>query len=155
MEFLVPIDFSEATPKVIHQAKTLAEQLTAKIWLIHVAEPDPFFVGYEPGPKSVRDNLSKKFRKEHAHLQEEAEKLRQTGIDATALLVQGPTVQTILNEAKKLKVDMIVMGSHGHGAILKLLVGSVSEGVLRKSAHPVLVVPGYQKTGKDYPDSIT
>ena len=146
MEILVPIDFSEATPKVIQQAKKFAESLTAKIWLIHVAEPDPFFVGYEPGPKSVRDNLAKKFRKEHAYLQEEAEKLRQTGIDATALLVQGPTVQTILNQAKKLKVDLIIMGSHGHGAILKFLVGSVSEGVLRKSPHPVLIVPGYQES---------
>jgi len=146
MNILVPVDFSVATQKVIQEARSLAEKLSAKIWLIHVAEPDPFFVGYEPGPQSVRDNLAKKFRKEHLELQEQAKKLRESEVNATALLIQGPTVQSILKEANKLKADMIIMGSHGHGAVLKLLVGSVSEGVLRESPCPVLVIPGYDET---------
>ncbi|MEW5940915.1 MAG: universal stress protein [Chloroflexota bacterium] len=67
--------------------------------------------------------------------------MRKAGLDATALVVQGATVETILNEASKLEADMIVVGSHGHGALYQLLVGSVCEGVLRKAACPVLVVP--------------
>jgi nucleotide-binding universal stress UspA family protein len=153
MRILVPIDFSEITKTVIFEAKSLAEKLMAKIWLIHIAEPDPFFVGYEPGPQSVRDNLAKKFRNEHVQLQEEAKKLRHTNIDATALLIQGPTVKTIITESEKLKIDMIIMGSHGHGAILKLIVGSVSEGVLKEASCPVLIIPGYNKTWHEIQNS--
>ena len=47
----------------------------------------------------------------------------------------------IVREASELDVDMIIAGSHGRGAVYHLLVGSVSEGLLRKSRCPVLVVP--------------
>jgi nucleotide-binding universal stress UspA family protein len=62
-------------------------------------------------------------------------------LDATALLVQGPTVETILEEATRLNADLIILGSHGRGAAIQLLVGSVSGGVLQKSKCPVLIVP--------------
>ena len=71
-----------------------------------------------------------------------AERLRKAGLDTTALLVQGETVETILNEASNLNVDMIVLGSHGRGAMYQLFVGSVSEGVLHKSECPLLAVTG-------------
>jgi nucleotide-binding universal stress UspA family protein len=60
--------------------------------------------------------------------------------------VQGATVETILKEALKLDVDMIVAGSHGRGAMYQLLVGSVSEGVLHKSKCPVIVVPTHERS---------
>lgn len=141
MKLLVAIDFSEFTPKVVRQAEELATALSARMWLVHVAAPDPDFVGYEAGPQSVRDSLSKHFHEEHRHIEEIADRLRAAGLDATGLLVQGPTAETILKEAGKLGVDLIVLGSHGRGAIAQLLIGSVSEGVLRKSECPVLVVP--------------
>ena len=59
---------------------------------------------------------------------------------------QGPTIETIIEEAGRLKVDMIVVGSHGHGAMYQLLVGSVSEGVLHRATCPVLVVPARKRT---------
>ncbi len=59
--------------------------------------------------------------------------------------MHGPTVETILKEASKLEVDMIVVGSHGGNAMYQLLVGSVSEGIVHKSKCPVLVVPTLKK----------
>jgi nucleotide-binding universal stress UspA family protein len=47
----------------------------------------------------------------------------------------------ILAQADQLQADLIVVGSHGHGATYDLLVGSISSGVIRKSKVPVLVVP--------------
>jgi len=72
--------------------------------------------------------------------------MRKAGLDTTALLVHGATVETILKEASELEVDMIVIGSHGRGAMHQLLMGSVSEGVLRKSRCPILVVPTHKRT---------
>ncbi len=146
MKLLVGVDLSDFTEKVVKKAEEIATALSAKVWLLHVAEPEPDFVGLEVGPQSTRDSLSKRFHAEHRQIQEMAERLRKTDLDTTALLVQGATVETILKEASKLDVDMIVVGSHGRGAMYQLLVGSVSEGVLHKSECPVLVVPTHKRT---------
>jgi nucleotide-binding universal stress UspA family protein len=53
----------------------------------------------------------------------------------------GPLVGCILDRALKHGAGLIVLGSHGHGALYDLLVGSVAEGVLKHSKVPVLVVP--------------
>jgi nucleotide-binding universal stress UspA family protein len=58
------------------------------------------------------------------------------------LLVQGPAADVIVLEADRLRADIIVLGSHGHGAMRHLLLGSVSDAVLRKTTRPVLIVPG-------------
>ena len=71
--------------------------------------------------------------------------MRQKSLDVKGLLIQGSTVEAILKQADKLKAQMIVMGSHGRGAIYKMLVGSVSEGVLHGAKCPVLVVPTHKR----------
>ncbi len=50
-------------------------------------------------------------------------------------------VETILQEVDKLDADLIVIGSHGRGAVLRALLGSTSEGVLHRTRVPVLIVP--------------
>ena len=145
MKILAAIDLSRASEKVIRALQPLSLQMAAETWLLHVAEPDPAFVGYEAGPQVVRDQVAHKFRLEHEKLHEIADALRAEGIKTTALVVQGPTVQTILDEAGKMGVDLIVVGSHGYGAMHQLLVGSVSEGVIRRSSRPVLVVPTHER----------
>jgi len=145
VNILVSLDIFESSDKVVTAATQLAQAMSAKIYLLHVAEPEPDFIGYGVGPQTVRDSVSEEFHKEHAHIQELAKSLRRKGLDAIGLLVQGSTVETILKQADKLESQMIVMGSHGRGAIYKMLVGSVSEGVLRRAKCPVLVVPTHKR----------
>ena len=135
------IDFSDISSAVIEQAANIARSFSSKLWLIHVAAPDPDFIGYGTGPQSERDWRAKTLRQEHRYLQDHALQLDRNGIDVTPLLIQGATVKTILTEAAKLKADMIVIGSHGRGALDKALAGSVSEGVIRQALCPVLVIP--------------
>jgi nucleotide-binding universal stress UspA family protein len=142
---LAPIDFSDVTGAVVQSAAGIAKAFQASLYLLHVAPPDPDFIGYEPGPQTVRDSVAQKFRKEHHQLQELEADIRSKGLDIHALLVQGATAEKILQEAKRLQAEMIVIGSHGHGALQKLLVGSVAEGILRKAPCPVLIVPGAVK----------
>ena len=63
------------------------------------------------------------------------------GIETTALLIQGEFAKSILQEAERLKVDFIAMGTHGHGAMHDLIVGSVGNAVIRDTTLPVLLVP--------------
>jgi len=138
---LVPLDFSEVSGAVVEWAARVAERFECRLWLLHVASPDPEFVGYEAGPDVVREQRASELREEHRELQSRADDLRERGIDARALLVEGPTVEKILSEAEKVSADLIVMGSHGHGALYRALLGSVSEGVVRGAGCPVTIVP--------------
>lgn len=138
---LAAVDFSPVTDAVVEAAALLAGRFSARLWIVHVAAPDPDFVGYGPGPPNVRTSRAARLRDEHRALQESADSLRARGVDATALLVQGPTVAKILESAAEHRADWIVVGSHGRGVVGRLLLGSVSEGVLRGAGCPVLVVP--------------
>lgn len=138
---LVPVDFSAVSDATVALAEQLAKATSASVWLLHVAQPDPDFVGYEAGPPNVRDDVAHEMRGTHAHLQQYSAQLRGRGIDATALQVQGATVETILHEAERVGADLIVLGSHGHGALRRALLGSISEGVLHRATCPVVIVP--------------
>jgi len=140
---LVAVDFSNVTEAVVGTAAIIARQFGSSVYLIHVVPPDPDFVGYDAGPDVVRDAVAHQFREEHRKLQELESTLQpQEGEGRNvALLIQGQTVEKLLQEQDRLGADMLVLGSHGHGALHNLLVGSVAEGVLRGARCPVLVVP--------------
>jgi len=146
MKLLVCVDLSESTEIIVKKIEEIAIALSAKVWLLHNAVPEPDFVEFKVDPQAARESLAKKFHGEHRQIQELANRMRKAGLDTTALLVHGATVETILKEASELEVDMIVVGSHGRGAMHQLLVGSVSEGVLRKSRCPILIVPTHKRT---------
>lgn len=140
MSLLVALDFSSVADDQLEIVGRLAAP-NREIYLLHVAEPDPDFVGYEAGPDVVRAQVADEFHREHEMIQTLAGRLRDRGHQVTALLVQGPTIETILNEAEKVGAEVIVVGSHGRGKLFDLVVGSVPAGVIRKSPVPVLVVP--------------
>jgi len=146
MNILVAVDLSSASQKILQYVKTLALDMSAKVWVLYAEKPDLGFVGFGPGrPQSVVDQVANDFKEKREELQGEVDKLKNVGIDVEHLLVQGTAVEVILDEASKLKSDLIVVGSHGHGAVYQLMVGSVSEGVLHRSTCPVLVVPTHDR----------
>ena len=141
MNILAAVDFSPVTDAVLVTLGRIGALAPVKVYLVHVAPPDPAFVGYGVGPAPVRDQVAAELRAHHQRLQEMADRLRDGGIEASALLLQGPTVETLVEQSRKLEAGLVVLGSHGHGAVYGLLVGSVAEGVVRRSDVPVLLVP--------------
>ena len=145
MNIRVGSDLSDCTETIVKKTLEFAKARAAKVWLLHVAEPEPDFVGYDVGPQYERDALAERFHREHTEMQAIAKNLRTEGLDATALLIRGATVDTILNEASKLEADIIIVGSHGRGALQRLLVGSISEGILRHAKCPILIIPTHDR----------
>ena len=146
MKLLVAVDLSESTQTIVEKVEEINKEYPAKVWILHNAEPEPDILEFKVDPLAARETLAKKFHNEHRQIQEIANRLRKAGLDATALLVHGATVEAILKEASDLDVDMIVVGTHGRGAMYQLLMGSVSEGILHKSRYPVLVIPTHKRT---------
>lgn len=138
---LVSIDFNNKEELLLDQAFKLGHTFDAKIWLVHIAAPDPDFVGYEPGPQYIRDSRAEDLRKEHQQLQEYANQLKARGVETEGLLIQGATIETVIEESEKLNIDMIITGHHDHNFLYKTFVGSVADGIVNKSKIPVLLVP--------------
>lgn len=138
---LVGVDFTELGEAVLAKAVELAKWLDARLYLLHVAAPEPDFVSLETGPVTMRHATADDRRQEHRLLGEIAAKLQAQGVSAEALLVQGSAASKIIEHAQRLESLAIVLGTHGRGAMYQLLVGSVTEAVLRQADRPVIVIP--------------
>jgi nucleotide-binding universal stress UspA family protein len=141
MNLLVAVDLSSASQKILEKAKTLALALPAKLCILHVAEDDPDFLSHDPDSQGTSDQGPQEFPPGHKDLQKEVDELRKSGIDTTGILAQGSVVDVILQKSKHLEIDIIIVGTHGHSGVHHMIFGSVSEGVLRNSSCPVLVIP--------------
>ena len=141
---LACVDLSASTDAVVACGCDLAGP-DGELTILHVAAPEPDFVGYGVGPPSVRDTIARELREEHRAVERLAEATRATGIAATALTVQGAAVERILEHAARLAIDFVIVASSSHGALHDLLVGSAIPGLLHRAAVPVVVVPHHPK----------
>lgn len=160
---LVAVDFSENTELVMAQAVELCRAVDGTLYLVHVTsdalrasyQSTQFYgavseYGVAPAGdvKMARDLCAEEYKKEHCALQNLAGSLREKRVDAQALLLKGHAAELILKEAQKVKADVIVMGSHGHGMLRKMLMGSVAEAVLKDAPCGVLIVPAAHAAAK-------
>jgi nucleotide-binding universal stress UspA family protein len=140
-QVVAAIDFSRHADAVVETAAALARAVHGELTLLHVAAPEPDFVGYEVGPQSVRDDRAHTLDLERRELHRVAEQLRESGLPTRAFLFAGATADKILEEAEARAASWIVVGSHGRSAFASAFIGSVSRGVLRGASCPVVIVP--------------
>lgn len=138
---LVAVDFNDAVGELLGYAEGMAEKFGSKVWVVHVAEPDPDFVGYEPGPQYIRDFKAEDLRDVHRNLQTICKTFLGEEVTYEALLIQGSTVETVLEEARKLESDLLIVGTHKYSFLHNLLQERVSLKLLKKASIPVLAIP--------------
>lgn len=136
-KILVPTDFSEHSAKAMRYGAELAAKFGAELHLLHAIETTPTMYGdgaYFP-PET------------EAELEAAAVKqLNDLKLDVTAdlqvvrLAKHGHPFVEVIRYAKNSEIDLIVIGTHGRGAIAHMLLGSVAEKVVRKAPCPVLAV---------------
>lgn len=141
---VVAVDFSNATQGVIEKAQELAKPFGAELHLLHVMEPEPSYTAYGFTPNE--------FPALHAY-QEEAKRRASDKLESlartveageskvTSRVAEGSPLRCIADYVGESGADLLVLGSHGHGAIASLLLGSVAEGMVRKALVPTLIVP--------------
>jgi nucleotide-binding universal stress UspA family protein len=142
---VVGIDLSDTTDQTLDAVTRLATAnpgLTVR--LVHVAAAQAELAGYdtEDFEANTPDKRAGQLRAEHGRLDELTARLAAAGVVTTEpVLVMGHTADELVRIAGELDAGLIVVGSHGHGGLHHLLVGSVTEAVLRRSTIPVVVVP--------------
>ncbi len=140
---LVPHDFSGPANHACAVARDEAKTHGAKVILLHVIDlpyqlaPDSIVEG-EGTPISVKEYAD---RGAQTHLDDIAARLTKDGVTPDKVIRFGKAHEEIVRFAEEHKVDLIVMGTHGRTGLAHLLVGSVTERVVRTSKVPVLTVP--------------
>ncbi len=142
-DVLACLDFSERTEAVAAEAARLATAIGGSLHLLHVAGEEPEIAGYDTDPMGAftRDDRARQLLDEHHELRELAARLADGGLDVRPVVAIGDTVAVILEEAERTGADYIVVGTHGHGALFHLLLGSVSAALVQHATRPVVVVP--------------
>jgi nucleotide-binding universal stress UspA family protein len=136
---LVPIDFSATADRALAYAIALAQQLQARLTLLHVLDLTPVTMD-EMTPGMTATYLDDLETDAQHLLQASRERVQRVGLRAESLLVQGTPTQTIVDTASEQGVDLIIMGTHGRTGLAHVFLGSVAEHVVRQGPCPVLVV---------------
>jgi universal stress protein A len=137
---LVPFDFSEPSTKAVDYAALLAARLGASIRLLHVYDPPDSMAAIVPGTSVAEEERSARgiATRELERLERAVKAAGSVRVDIA--VAAGSPVDEILRHAAEGGFDLIVMGTHGRTGLSRLIVGSVTEGVMRRAQVPVLVV---------------
>jgi nucleotide-binding universal stress UspA family protein len=135
---LVPLDFEEPSQEALEVALTLAVTFDAKLTVLHAWDlPVYSYAGLSYLPPDVATVVEEAAETSLASAMALVIKILPR---AKSVLVRGrPDVET-LDAAARLKVDLIVMGTHGRRGVSRMLLGSVAEKVVRSSPVPVLTI---------------
>jgi len=138
-KILVATDGSQYSDKAIDVAIGLAKVFNSSLYIIHVVEEDKVAMATSTMPimVSIIDDMVKVGNE---ILSKAKAKAASMGVNAETILVRGNAADKILENAEKLNVDLIVVGSRGLRGLARFLLGSVSEKVARHSNKPVLIV---------------
>jgi len=139
-ELVVPTDFSEYSLRAIDYGVEIAEKFGSRVALVYVVEP--LLQAVDLTWTTVDFEELNKAHKETAEKQLEklAEERFPKGIRCDTVILFGKPFVEILKYAREANADLIVMATHGRGAISHLLLGSTAEKVVRKATCPVLTV---------------
>lgn len=142
---LVAVDLKTGTDQLLAEVQRYARALDALIDIIHVAEPDPDFVGYlkiDNQEAAIRNDKSQALRSEHKQTHALAESLRDKGLRIDhSLTVQGPILETIFQHVSRFGSNLLMLGSHRHGLLHRFWFG---ENVVEAAKRPpcaLLIVP--------------
>lgn len=145
---LVPVDFSDCSLEAVEYAALMAQRHSASLTLLHVLEPVSYGLDFTLLQSGKREEMRERLT---ARLGDMTQALVEAKIQTGSLVRGGTPFESILDSARTIPADLIVMGTHGRRGLSHTLSGSVAEAVLRRSHCPVLTVrspkygPGHRR----------
>jgi universal stress protein A len=139
---LVPIDFSGKSRRALAFAVPLAQRYGGRIFLLHVVQP-PVVSTWEAipgGDHYLTMHISTILDSARKHLEALALARVPAGLRGRTLVREGNPYSEITAAARQLKVDLLVISTHGHTGMRRILIGSVAERVVRHAPCAVLTV---------------
>jgi len=140
-KILVPLDGSKRAEAVLPHAEEMANRYDAEIIFLRVEELHVMLEWDEVVDLAkCHEKFDNRKKASESYLAQHEQKFREKGIKATARVVYGPVVKSILTAAEEMDADIIVMASHGLSGLPRTFYGSVTAGVLQKVDRPLLII---------------
>lgn len=145
---LIGLDYNPNSEGVVRKGYELAKKLGAEVCLIHVLADVsyygvnyPSFMGYEGYNEMAVDlNVISELREvARDYVKTAAKHLNDPNVSTH--MAEGPTSTAILNYAEEWNADMIVLGTHSHSVLEKVLMGTTASHILEKTKIPVFLIP--------------
>jgi nucleotide-binding universal stress UspA family protein len=149
-QILVAVDGSPTSEKALDEAIRLAQLTGARLRLVHVVDELSYVNGFEPAMNYLNEIIPLMREAGEKLLAHERQKAVDKGVEAdSVLIVEGPgrICDHVAEQARRIKADLIVVGSHGRRGIGRVLLGSDAEQIVRHAPVPVLVVRGDPSAG--------
>lgn len=138
---LVPTDGSDITLKAISTSIELAKSVGAHLYTISVKEPFPYSAISEMQPTPPQEFFDAQERIAAKRVQAVVEDCKAAGVPCEAHTVEAlHPWEAIIDHARRMECDLVVMASHGRRGVSALLLGSETQKVLTHSKVPVLIV---------------
>lgn len=146
---LVPVDFSDSSARALRHAAGLIAESRGSLTVVHVVPADYGWLGI--GCDELRD-LDRSLQRQAAdRLSAFADKHVGRSVVADLEVRIGRPAEEIVAAATELKCDLIVLSTHGHGGLDRLLIGSVADRVARLAPCPVFLIRPGKPTGARKP----
>ena len=136
-QILVPTDFSEEADAAKVYEAMLAESFGATLHVLHVIV-DPLAMGWGVDASFLPQLLERTERAVRDQLDKVVTAADRKQLGARVIVETGSPATKIVEYADKNGIDLIVMGTHGRGALERMWVGSVTQGVLQRASCPVV-----------------
>ncbi len=137
---LVAVDFDDSSIRALTLAVEIARVFGARLTVMHAYALPVLGALLDETEAAARSTVAKAVEANRSKLDALVAEHCPEGVEAEALLTMGAAVEQIVEQAKALDVDLVIVGTHGRNAIGRALLGSVALGVLRASTVPVFTV---------------
>jgi nucleotide-binding universal stress UspA family protein len=137
---LVPTDFSKFSDVALTYAAALAQRFGAELYLVHVVQDLALFVPDAVGVAPISPPIEQFTAAAREALGRVSRDERLKGLTVHTEVIEGTPFYEIIRFARETEIDLIVVGSHGHTGLAHVLLGSVTDKVVRKAPCPVLTV---------------
>jgi nucleotide-binding universal stress UspA family protein len=139
LSLLVPLDGSELATEALKSAELLTESFGSRLTLLRVVQPVPYPLAGE-GYAYVPFDEGAEVADARRYLDEQAARLAVGGVRVSTDVAVGDPARAIGEIAREQDVDVVVMATHGHGGLSRLILGSVATATLRHTTAPLLLV---------------
>ena len=137
---LIALDYDETSQKVVEQGFAMAKGMNAEIILLHVISEKPSYYAEYTRMRELRVDFSGNIEEATQKFLEKTKE--HLGDDSIQIVLEyGDIAATILDTAKDLNADIIVMGSHSRRWLESILLGSQATDVLKKTTIPLYIIP--------------
>jgi nucleotide-binding universal stress UspA family protein len=141
-KILVPLDGSELAMSILPVVEEFAKMMGASLVLYHSVAPLAPYPGFESvGAPALSETIEEMQRQAKEILARAAKEVKSRGVEATTVVSLGTVVDGVLTAAGELNVDLIAIATHGRSGLGRVVLGSVADSVIRRSADvPCLVI---------------